>query len=270
MLASRQSGATRPNDKIQELEPLNKRENNLQWLERVRALNPKATDGVVMFGGASPSHFRIRVAQSHVRSDLLPSYWSLAGLFKDDKSFVSVPLEICGDISETPNTNGVQTCSLADYKDPQLFPNVAVLRFADNPEFVFSGPEKQPPERSIVESIQGQRGIIDLPALIVAWLGYVWAVGERGNPLLAGIGLPGSAFVATAYGTAGIEMAPGLSSGSICPEAIWHAAKWWQSFYDETSGARAGQQAIGIVPTGYFVIRQPAAAADVEAPKKKP
>jgi hypothetical protein len=264
MLASRQSGAKDPNDKIKEVKPLNARENNLQWLARIRDTDAKATDGVVMFGGASPAHFHLRVAQSHVRSDLLPSCWSLAGLFKDSESFVSVPLEISRDISATPITNGVQTCSLADYKDQKLFPNVAVLRFADNPEFVFSGPERQPPERSIIENIQGQRGIVDLPALIVAWLGYVWAVGQRGNPLLEGIGFPGSAFVAMVYGTAGIEMAPGLSTGSICPEAIWHAAKWWQSFYDETSGARAGQQAIGIVPTGYYVIRQPAAAAVVE------
>jgi len=35
---------------------------------------------VVLLGGADLLHFRLRVAQSHVRADLLPSYWSHAAL----------------------------------------------------------------------------------------------------------------------------------------------------------------------------------------------
>jgi hypothetical protein len=262
MLASRQSEATQPNSKIQEVEA-QPRENNLQWLERVRNTDAKATDGVILFGGASPSHFRVRVAQSHMRSDLLPSCWSFVGLMVDDATFLSAPLDLAGDSSAIPPTNAVQTCRLSDYKDPKLFPNIAVLRFADNPEFVFSGAEKDPPERSIVDNIKGQRGIVDLPALLLLWLGYIWAAGQRGNPLLEGAGLPSAVFVETAYGIGGIEMTPGLSSTSSCPEAIWNGAKWWHGFYDETARMFEGQQANGIVPTGYYAIRQPAAAVVV-------
>lgn len=261
MLASRQSEATKPNPDVKEFEAL-PRENNLQWLRRLKSTDAKATDGVILMGGATLSHFRLRVAQSHVRGNLLPSCWSLAGLMVDDEKFLTVPLAFGGKTSDVPQSNGLQSCPLSDYKNPKQFPNIAVLRFVDNPEFIFSGPEKDPPERSIVDSIKSQRGIVDLPAILIAWLAYIWGVGQRGNPLLDGAGVPSAVFAETAYGIGGIEMTPGLSSTSSCPEAIWHAAKWWHSFYTETIKLTEGTAVNGIVPTGYYWIRQEAAAAD--------
>ena len=261
MLATRQSDAVAPNPDIKEFkaEP---RENNQQWLARLRSTDAKATDGVILMGGATLSHFRMRVAQSHVRGNLLPSCWSLAGLMVDDERFLTVPLAFGGKTSDVPQSNGVQACPVEDYKNPKQFPNIAVLRFVDNPEFIFSGPDQDPPERSIVENIKSQRGIIDLPAMLLAWLAYIWGVGQRGNPLLDGAGIPSAVFAETAYGIGGIEMTPGLSSTSSCPEAIWHAAKWWHGFYRETLKLTADSPVKGIVPTGYYMIRQEAAAAN--------
>ena len=61
MISIRQSTATTANEKLVEVkaEP---NETNSAWLKRV-----KATDGVLLLGGAAVSHFRIRVAQSHAR-----------------------------------------------------------------------------------------------------------------------------------------------------------------------------------------------------------
>jgi hypothetical protein len=78
--------------------------------------------------------------------------------------------------------------------------------------------------------------------------------------LLAGNGLPSAAFVETVYGIAGVEVTPGLSSASSCPEAIWVAAKWWHQFYGEGTGVRDEAHAIARMPTGNFAVRQPAAA----------
>ena len=75
----------------------------------------KATDGVLLLGGAAVSHFRIRVAQSHARDDMTPSSWSLTGILLDGTKFLSVPLDLCGDASEIAKGNGVQTCNMSDY-----------------------------------------------------------------------------------------------------------------------------------------------------------
>jgi hypothetical protein len=52
---------------------------------------------------------------------------------------------------------------------------------------------------------------------------------------------------------AGLELTPGLSSQSSCPEAIWQAAKWWYQFYAQINGD-------GQLPSGIYMLRQLAAA----------
>ena len=87
MLSIRQSNAAKANAKLEEVkaEPS---ETNSAWLTRIGA-----KDGVLLIGGASLTHFRIRVAQSHARADLKPSSWSLAGILLNESNFLSVPLE---------------------------------------------------------------------------------------------------------------------------------------------------------------------------------
>jgi hypothetical protein len=243
MLAIRHSQATTPNESLQEVPA--QRQSNREWLRHLGA-----TRGIIVLGGSSLAHFRIRVAQSHVRSDLLPSFWSLAGLLEDGQTFASVPIHGNADPSEVPRTNGVQTCRLDEYDDPVRFPNIAVLHFVDDVR----------PIHANIERVKTQRSVIDLPTLMLPWLGYIWSIGQAGNPLLAGYGLPSAAFVETVYGIAGIELTPGLSSASSCPEAIWAAAKWWHQFYGAGTGVGNEAHAIARKPTGYYAVRQPAAA----------
>jgi hypothetical protein len=244
MLAIRHSQAMAPNDSLRSM-PAQRRESNRAWLERLGA-----TGGIILLGGNSLAHFRIRVAQSHVRSDLLPSFWSLVGILEDGETFVSVSFDGRTDSSLVPPTNGVQTCPLEEYDDPVRFPNIAVVQFTDD----------ERPIHQNIERIKSQRSVIDLPALMLPWLGYIWSVGQAANPLLAGQGLPSAAFVETVYGIAGIELTPGLSSASSCPEAIWAAAKWWHQFYEDGAGQRDEAHTIARKPSGQFAVRQPAAA----------
>ena len=83
-----------------------------------------------------------------------------------------------------------------------------------------------------VARIGQERNIVDLLAQIVAWLGYCWAVGGSGNPLMQGHGIPSATLLERAHGLAGIDLSPGLPSASSCPEAIWQAARWWYKAYD--------------------------------------
>jgi hypothetical protein len=244
MLAIRYSQAMAPNDSLRSM-PAQRRESNRAWLGRLGA-----TSGIILLGGSALAHFRIRVAQSHVRRDLLPSFWSLVGILEDGQTFASVPFDGRTDPSIVPHTNGVQTCRLEEYDDPVRFPNIAVVQFTDD----------ERPIHQNIDRVKSERSVIDLPTLMLPWLGYMWSVGQVANPLLAGQGLPSAAFVETVYGIAGIELTPGLSSASSCPEAIWAAAKWWHQFYGEGAGRGDEAHAVARKPSGHFAVRQPAAA----------
>ena len=254
MISIRQSTAVSANVSLDEVNAKPK-ETNSAWLKRVKAEN-----GIVLLGGATVSHFRIRVAQSHARADLKPSCWSLAGLLMGNQKFLSVPLELCDEASEIAQRNGVQTCSMADYDDPARFPNIAVICFTSDTKkildlatLVSGDPETRKP---------AQRDIIDLPTLMLPWLSYIWICGKASNPLSDGLGLPSAGFVEAVYGMAGIELTPGLASATSCPEAIWQAAKYWHDFYKEAAETTNEKDAAQQIPTGQYAIRQKAAAAD--------
>jgi hypothetical protein len=252
MIPIRKSPETKPN-RLLKGTPAKRGETNSTWLSRVGA-----TDGIILLGGSSLTAFRVRVAQSHLRADMLPSFWSLAGILENGKVIVSVPLNLRGDVSEVPKANGIWSYGTEVYDDPGRYPNIAVLRFAADPDSVHEN----------IKQIKSQRGVIDLPSLVLAWLGFVWGASQQGNPLLEGKGLPSAAFVETVYGMSRIELTPGLSSAASCPEAIWQSVKWWHSFYEEMAGSGDTEGVETIVPTGNYVIRQPAAAV-VEEHKKR-
>lgn len=243
MISIRYSSATKSNELLKSA-PLEQGETNSRWLAR-----HKLKEGLILLGGTSLAHFRIRHAQAQLRSDLLPSYWSLIGLLVDNKTFVTVPLDLSGDVSRVPKENGIQVCSVSDYDDSQRFPNISVVNFTRDTELIHKS----------IERLMRQRSILDIPSLILPWLGYVWGANDYGNPLLKGTGLPSAVFVETMYGIGGVELTPGLSSSSSCPEAVWQSAKWWHDFYEETSGVGDGQ-AKANAPTGFFAIGQASAA----------
>lgn len=229
-IAIRNSSSTEKNENIKPT-PARKSENNLDWLGRVRG-KKSGKESLLLLGGTSVSHFRVRCAQAQLRRDMMPSFWSLVGVLQDDKTFISVPLGLREDNAEVPLNNGVQVCSLSDYADPTRFPNIAVIEFTESYDSI---------DQNILR-IKAQRSVVDLPSLIVPWLGYVWGAGQATNPLMQGQGVPSAVFAETVYGLAGIELTPGLSSSSSCPEAIWVSANWWHDFYDAATKVENQQQ----------------------------
>jgi hypothetical protein len=257
----RRSSASKANPAIKHF-TASKGQGNAKWLA-ARA-RPGA---VVLLGGAGLDHFRLRVAQSHLRHDLLPSFWSLAGVAASSTSFLTVPITI-RDASAVPTTNGVESVRFSQVDDPDLFPNAALIHFASPSDAIVAN------ARRLME----QRSALDLPTLMLPWLGFIWSAGTRRNPLIEGGALPSAALVQTAFGMAGIELTPGLASGSNCPEAIWQSALWWHDYYQKTadvSGARVATDKTAVkapvkerpkamVPTGEACVRQRAAAVTHE------
>src|SRR5690606_38310655 len=101
-------------------------ENNIGWLkphwreDRV---------GLLLVGGTSLVDFRLRVAQSHLRSDLTPSHWSHVALLgeSDGTNLATAPLQEislspAGGFGFPPASNGVQNAVLERYANPKQFP----------------------------------------------------------------------------------------------------------------------------------------------------
>ena len=248
MIPTRESPVSAPNEELQALPP-DEGEGNAAWFRK-----SPIRQGIVLLGGTSLVDFRLRVAQSQLRSDLTPSYWSLCGLIRDDGSFRSVPLQPA-DVADVPRTNAVRTMSIEEVDDPLDWPNIAVLRFAENSEAV---------ERH-AERVATRRTIIDLPALLLDWLAYAWATDGAANPLADGSGIPSAAFVEAAHSLAGIELTPGLSSAASCPEAIWQAVKWWHEYYAGVAELGVAVEAGPLVPVGQYGLRQQSAAVRLPA-----
>jgi hypothetical protein len=120
-----------------------------------------------------------------------------------------------------PPTNGVQQGRISQYRDPALYPNIALLHI----------PVSFPQVLTALEAFQRQRAVLDGVELLVRWLTYVWGVSRAANPLLDGYGIPSTAMLEVVCGVAGYDLTPGLESRSSCPEALWQAAKWWHEYY---------------------------------------
>lgn len=264
MIPMRQSGAKEKNALLEEqwagrkpareepLPPVGARmtraRSNLAWLDKARKEGLGRPGDVILLGGASVVDYRVRVAQSHARHDLTPSYWSQVGLVLNDDEIYSVSLDTWPEPARIPATNGISTIPLSAYDDGWRYPNIAVLRF----------PGAQRSVLNAAHRLKKQRSVADLPALIVAWLGFVWGAGGSGNPLVAGSGVPSAVLVEIAFGLVQVELTPGLASASSCPEAIWQSVKWWQDFYTTTAPGQDEHSTPSreTSPWGFYVTRQ--------------
>lgn len=220
------SDARAPSDVFSE-DPRRPGENNIEWLSRNMKDDNQAT--LVMVGGRSQSSFRLRIAQAHVRHDLLPSYWSHTMLIANpDGEFgkttvYEISLEPSQGFGYPTPFNGVQEGRLSQYGRIRQYPNIALLRIPVPLEKILTP----------LARFKKQRAVMDAVDLIVHWLAYVWGVSRSANPLLDGLGIPSAAMLEIVIGASEFDLTPGLESRSSCPEAIWQAAKWWHHYYQD-------------------------------------
>jgi hypothetical protein len=232
MLSIRSSNAKGKNPDFKRV-PRKKGEDNLKWLARNAPKGDVAS--LVLLGGVTAVDFRIRVAQSHARHNLTPSHWSHVALLpeldaaKPGKSRIfEISLQPADGFGYPPITNAVQESALDRYRDPEAWPNVAI---------VYVPLEREAIER-VLRKFTFQRSALDAVELVVAWLGFLWGVGRTPNPLMEGLGVPSATMVEYVLGGLQYELTPGLDSRSSCPEAIWQSAMWWHEYYEQSGGKK--------------------------------
>jgi hypothetical protein len=239
MLTLVNSTAADRNDQFRKADRIGN-ENNIAWLQRQftdMEDQPEQTH-LVLLGGRGLTAFRLRVAQGHLRHDLMPSNWSHAVLVGareaavEDTKIYELSLEPPGGFQQMPQKNGLQTNTLGYYRGRRAFPNIAVLRVPVAVADWLSNPldkDRVPP----LVHYQRQRAILDAPALVLPWLAFAWGVGDAANPLLRGIGIPSAVMIETILNSVGYDPSPGIDSRAACPEAFYQAALWWQMYYTE-------------------------------------
>lgn len=244
MYAIRGSTATSENEALVERERTGTGPTaNVEWvagcLADLRATGEDETL-VLLLGGRSAYDFRVRVAQSHLRGDMSPSHWSHTALV--DAVGEPVGATVLREVSLEPRegfgmpatTNAVQSTPLDWYADPALVPNIAVLSVPAPPSEWQGRSEGagRPEQTSVLEQLTQQRVVVDLPALLLRWLAFVWGVGRSGNPLLDGDGLPSAVMIETLVSAAGFDLTPGLDSRAATPEGFWQTARWWHTYFE--------------------------------------
>jgi hypothetical protein len=228
-----------------------KREPNLQWL--ARAFADFALDDVtqwsfiVLAGAKDVMAFRLRVAQSHLRRDMLPSYWSDCALLKIegdtlsvtgmDASLFNLPLLQPAAASYAPKRNGLIEIPLKKLQTQKDIPNLALLAI----------PVAQAKILTALQEYQTARVSYDAVENILPWLAFVWGAGNAGNPLMQGIGFPSAMMLNQVFGSQGFDLAPGVNQGLSSPESFWSGVNHWQDFYSKT-------QSNGLLPKVRFVM----------------
>lgn len=220
-------------------------EGNLAWGQRavdhMRAAGPEEWTCLALLGGVDTLSFHLRVAQSHLREDMLPSYWSEALLMRrrdatlQGATAVHVPLLQPGAGPYPPQANGVVEQDLSFVDDPKRFPNIALIAV----------PVAQEKIERRLERFRHARSTLDALEHVLRWLSFAWGVARTGNPLHESYGLPSACMLETLFAAEDFDLTPGLESRASCPEAIWSAAKHWHEYFRQTGGR---------APMGRFVI----------------
>lgn len=232
-------------------------ENNLAWGTRAaRAMNtsgPEQWTYIALLGGNDTTAFRLRVAQSVVRRDMLPSFWSEALLIKlrsaslEDAEATYVPLTQPEGPTYAPYENGVISRPLVLFDDLERYPNIALIAL----------PLPQENIMRHLESFKRARSTLDALEHVLRWLAFTWGVARTPNPLHENYGIPSACMLETVCAAEDFDLTPGLESRASCPEAIWSAAIYWHEYYAKTGDGKK-------VPYGRYSIEHEYPIVDPE------
>lgn len=224
-----------------------KREANSDWLTRAYksfALdNPSDWSFIILAGGKDVASFRIRIAQSYLRADMLPSFWSESALLKlsnsdfASASFFSLPLFQPANAIYAPMRNGLVEMPFTKLPTQKRYPNLALIAIPVAQENILNS----------LGEYQKSRVSYDAVENILPWLAFVWGVGNTTSPLMQSIGFPSAMMLNQIYNANGFDLAPGVNANLSAPETLWSGVKHWQGYYNKT-------QENGMQPKMRFVI----------------
>lgn len=222
---------------IQELRR-SKNESNKAWLARAYSdfpsRDPLQWSFIVLAGGKDVAAFRLRVAQSHLRRDMLPSFWSDCMLLQVDPAdfaaslMFGLPLLQPASALYAPYRNGLVKTPLKDLSSAKVWPNLALLAL----------PVPQQKVLNSLNSIEESRISYDAVENILPWLAFIWGAGNAGNPLLHQTGFPAAMMLNQIYAAHGYDLAPGVGANLSAPETFWSGVKNWQQYYAKAHGGQ--------------------------------
>jgi hypothetical protein len=240
MLRQARSSTTQPNRDFLEYEHI-AGETNSQWIERAardisgaKAManeRPGDWTHIALLGGSDTVSFRLRVAQSQLRRDMLPSYWSDVILIEPQGASYSaalathVPLSQPGGAAVPSRENGVISRPLSDFDGVKMFPNIALIAL----------PVARAEIAKRVVDFKRARSTLDALEHVLRWLAFSWGVARTANPLHENYGIPSACMLETVFAAANFDLTPGLESRASCPEAIWSAARYWHDYFERAS-----------------------------------
>lgn len=212
-------------------------ERNSAWVHRmiddIGSHDPALWSHLLLLGGTDQLSFRVRIAQSPLRPDLLPSYWSEAALLLPDATqptwtadIVQVPLLQPAGGEFATGRNGVVISPLADFNDAARWPNIALMAI----------PRPLADIRTAIAQFCRGRDELDALSHVLRWLAYVWGTERPCNPLHDHIGLPSACLLEAAFARQQFDLTPGVEPSKSCPEAIWASARHWHQYYAATAG----------------------------------
>lgn len=212
-------------------------EGNAAWVRRMIAdlqtAEPTQWSHLLLLGAQDQMGFRVRVAQSHLRPDLLPSYWSEAALLRLDDAapfevaeLLQVPLLQPALAEFASSRNGVASLPMTAFDDARRWPNIALMAI----------PRPQAAVVAAIARFCHARDEVDALSHVLRWLAFVWGANRTGNPLHEQIGLPSACMLEAAFARLQFDLTPGVEPSKSCPEAIWASARHWHPYYAATAG----------------------------------
>jgi len=197
--------------------------------------SPADTIYVGLAGGSDPASIAVRHAQSFLRFDRRPSYFSHVFLFTGQGDGI-LECRVVGADPTRPETLGIARDRARRYASDEDWPNKAVIGFTFLPSRGGQAPaERQAKVLAAAKDSKAVRERYDLWKMVAGWQPYLFEPNRTANPLAERMPHPGAAYVRWALSAAGVEAAPSALDEFDAPEHFWASAYYWHRQYADPS-----------------------------------
>ncbi len=195
--------------------------------------NPDNTIYIGLAGACDPASVAVRHAQTFMRFDRRPSYFSDVFVFTGREDEV-ILAPIVGADPSRPESLGIIRASCDDFAVVRRHPNIALIAVT----LEVNASERM---KRFYRAVRQPAVIAEdrrLWSLVADWQPYVFQPDRVTNPLHEGVSHPGTVLARWLLAEAGVEGAPGATEDADAPEHLWAFAKWWgEAMKDEAVSA---------------------------------
>lgn len=188
-----------------------------------------------------PGH-TLRTAQSMLRWDLRPSFWSHVFVVAEPVTsrtslrplpILEVPLHPRNGMFPRPECNGINEGTLGLYEDKDIDANVGLVA-------VGMTDEEAKKLKKRARDWNQDRVRYNFWEMLGVWQSYLWSQGAKRNPLREGMPIAASSYIEFIFEGVGLGVTPGSSERNSAPEHLWNAACWWHKAFKEQDRKVAG------------------------------